>query len=112
MKATTEIQWNELRTLWEKAVTQSRLDNEYASRMIPIDKPWWKVFSKTKYLYPPIETDEEYWTHYMRTFYPWNELDGFKSVKDYSNYQMIKISVKLLAALVNRADKYDKEKTK
>ncbi len=106
MKATTKITCKELRELWEKAVTYSRLEKEYASRWLKVDKPWWKVWEKTQHTSPPIETDGEYWD-YMRGFYPWNEIDGFSSISKYQDDRVLTISVKLLAAVVNRAKKYD-----
>lgn len=107
MKATTKITCGELRPLWVKAVTYSRTSSEYAWKSEPIDKPWWK-FWKTDYTESPIVTDAEYWDHYMRNFYPWNEIDGFSSISEYQSDRVITISVKLFAAIVNRANKYDR----
>lgn len=105
MKATTKITCGELRPLWVKAVTYSRLNREYACKHEPLDKPWWR-FWKTEYDDIPIETDAEYW-NYLRDFYPWNEIDGFSSISNYQSERVITISVKLFAAIVNRAKNWD-----
>lgn len=108
MKATVKISVQSYRTLWEKAVTQSMKEMECVCKTETVRSGFlnWK---KT-YVNTPFTDIDKYWD-YMRCVWPWNEIDGFKTVSDWNNRSNgnITMSVKLLAATINRAKRWDEE---
>lgn len=107
-QATAKISFKAYYVLWEKAVKQSMKEMEYVHHTDVVRKGFLGL--KKTYVKTPWTVFDSYW-RYMSVVYPWNEIDGFKTVADWNNRSdaSINLSLKLLACTINRAKRWDEE---
>lgn len=111
-QATAKISFKAYYVLWEKAVKQSMKEMEYVHHTDVVRKGFLGL--KKTYVKTPRTEFDSYWRH-MSTYYPWNEIQGFKTVSEWNSRSdsdlgsTLDLSLKLLACTINRAKRWDEE---
>lgn len=106
-QATAKISFKAYYILWEKAVKQSMKEMEFVCHTDVVRTGFLGL--KKTYVKTPWTGFDSYWW-YMSTYYPWNEIQGFKTVAEWNERDgSINLSLKLLACTINRAKRWEEE---